>query len=86
MKGCVYILKGINGRYYIGSTCNLQHRLKQHTYGNTQTTRNMGEWNLVLSQEYPTLLEARRVEAKIKKLKRSDYIERMIKDGYIKMK
>ena len=40
---------------------------------------------VVLKQEYKTLLEARSVERKIKNLKRRDYIEKMIKDGYIKV-
>jgi len=40
---------------------------------------------LVLSQEYATLLEARKIENRLKKLKRKDYIEKIIIDGYIKM-
>ncbi|KKW02101.1 MAG: hypothetical protein UY52_C0024G0017 [Parcubacteria group bacterium GW2011_GWC2_49_9] len=38
---------------------------------------------LVLSQEYPTLVEARRIERRIKKFKRKDYIEKIVKDGFI---
>jgi len=45
----------------------------------------LGEIELAFSQEYPTLTEARTIEKKIKKLKRKDYIEKIIKDGYIKI-
>jgi predicted GIY-YIG superfamily endonuclease len=45
----------------------------------------MGELELVFYQEYKTLRDARRIERKLKELKRRDYIEKIIKDGYIKM-
>ena len=86
MKAFVYILKDEKGRFYIGSTNDLERRMIQHKIGHTQTTRNMNNPSLVLSQEYETLQIARIVEKKIKKLKRKDYIEKMIFDGYIKIK
>ena len=86
MSAFVYILKDKENRFYIGSTENLKRRLYQHKVGHTQTTRNMKSPRLVLSQEYKTLREARDIEKKIKKLKRKDYIERMVLDGYIKIK
>ncbi|MEK7183512.1 MAG: GIY-YIG nuclease family protein [Patescibacteria group bacterium] len=82
----VYILQGkTNGRFYVGSTSDLQRRLEQHAAGHTQTTDRMGPTDLVLSQKYPSLKEARTIERKIKKLKRRDYIERMVRDGKINM-
>lgn len=86
MKGFVYILKNDLGKLYVGSTDNIERRIKQHNRGHTQTTRNMGNLRLVLCQEYKNLVEARQVENKIKKLKRKDYIEKMIETGYIKIK
>lgn len=83
----VYILKSLeDGRFYVGSTVNLEQRLKHHFGGFTPTTKRFGKLELVLSQEYSTLSEARRIEIKIKKLKRKDYIEKMIKDGFIKLR
>jgi len=86
MKAFVYILKDQKGKFYVGSTNDLERRLYQHDMGHTQTTRNMRKPTLVLKQEYETLQMARSVEDKIKKLKRRDYIEKMISDGYIKIK
>ena len=40
---------------------------------------------LMLVQRYDSLKEARKIERKIKNLKRKDYVEKMIKDSYIKM-
>ena len=86
MKSYVYILRDEKGRFYVGSTSDIQRRIKQHFAGHTQTTLNMREPKLVLSQEYENLETARRIERKIKKLKRKDYIEKIVKDGYIKIK
>jgi len=83
---CVYILEFASGKFYVGSTVNLDRRLKQHMNGHTPTTNRFGEGNLVLKQDYQTLKDARSVEYKLKKLKRRDYIAKIVEDGYIKIK
>jgi len=85
MKGYIYILKDDHGRFYVGSTSNLERRMSQHRYGGAKTTRGMVNPKLVLSQEFCSMMLARKVERRIKKLKRKDYIEKMVSDGYIKM-
>lgn len=82
----IYILQNEKGRYYIGSTINLERRLKQHLQGSTYSTKRMGNLKLIFYQEYKTSKEARQIEYKLKKLKRHDYIASIIKDGFIKMK
>lgn len=59
-----------------------QHQSKRHTH----STQRMGELKLVFSQEYTTIKMARKIEARLKKLKRKDYIERIIADGRITMR
>lgn len=84
--GTVYILKSVrDGRYYIGSTINLTQRLKHHMDRFTPTTKRFGGIELVFKQEFGTIREARRIELRLKKLKRRDYIEKIIKEGVIKM-
>lgn len=81
----VYILESLdNGRYYIGSTIDLDERLKHHFGGFTPSTKRFGEIKLVFSQYYVNLKDARSIEKKLKKLKRRDYINKIVKDGFIK--
>ena len=83
----VYIIKSLTSeKYYIGSTSDIDRRLKQHISGHTHTTKRFGELKLVFSQEYDNLKDARVIERKLKKLKRKDYIKKIITDGFIKMK
>ncbi|HPB60662.1 MAG TPA: GIY-YIG nuclease family protein [Candidatus Paceibacterota bacterium] len=78
----VYILKTERG-YYIGSTDNLDRRIKQHLSGHTPSTKRMGSIELVFFQKFDNLKEARKIEYKLKRLKRRNYIEKIIKDGII---
>lgn len=82
----VYILESLEDRrFYIGSTSDLDRRLKHHLGGHTPSTKRMGNLKLVFSQQYDSLQEARFIERKLKNLKRKDYLQEMIKDGYIKI-
>ncbi len=82
----VYILTTRADKYYIGSTVDLIQRIKHHQGGHTPSTAKLGFGECIFSQEYATLSEARVIEKKLKKLKRKDYLEKIIKDGFIKMK
>ena len=82
----VYILETEIGFYYIGSTTNLSARMKHHVGGHTESTSKFGALKLVFSQEYQTLSEARIIEKRLKKLKRRDYLEKIIKEGIIRMR
>lgn len=85
MNGYVYILQFKKSDiFYIGSTSDLERRLKQHLSGHTSTTKRLGEFNLVFSQQLNDLSQARKVERRIKSWKRRDYIEKIIQDGYIR--
>ena len=84
---CVYILQSLrDGRFYIGSTTNLPARWRHHKGGFTHATHRFGPCKIVLIQEYQTIGEARYVEKRLKDMKRKDYIESMVKDGYLKMR
>mgnify|MGYP001599367249 CR=1 FL=1 len=81
----VYILQSSQGKFYIGSTENLEQRLKHHKGGYTPSTKRLGEIALVFSQEYSSLKKAREIELRLKKLKRKDYIEKIVRDRVITM-
>jgi len=82
----VYILQSMKScRYYIGSTKDIKTRLRTHKSGGVQATKNLLPLKLMLQQEYADFGHARQVERKLKKFKRRDYIEKIIKDGKIKI-
>ena len=82
----LYILNSDKNKFYIGSTTNLENRLRHHKGGFTPSTKRLGKMHLVFYQKYSTLKEARFIEKRLKQLKRRDYIEKIIHDGIIKMK
>ena len=82
----VYILKSIkNDRYYIGSTKDIQKRLIKHNNGEVDSTKKFLPWILVFKQEYPDLSLARKVESRLKRFKRRDFIEKIVREGEIKI-
>ena len=59
----VYILRGSNGRHYIGSCVDLDARFAQHLRGHTATTKRLGaKLTIVAKKEVVALEEARRIE------------------------
>jgi putative endonuclease len=78
---CVYILQSqTNGRYYVGSTNDLERRLSEHRRSHSLATRGRGPWNVVYQESFPTLLEARRRELQIKGWKSSKLITALIEE------
>jgi len=67
-----YILRSEStGRYYCGSTDNLERRVRQHNdpeYHGSQTTKRFpGPWQPVWKQEHPTRAAAMFLEKRVKK-------------------
>ncbi len=85
MIGYVYILEDDNSMYYIGSSTEPDIRFNRHLSGWVHTTARMKNPRRVFLQEFETIKKAKKIELKLKKLKRKDYIKRIIQDGYIKM-
>lgn len=80
----VYILQSLkNGKYYIGSTHNLEQRIHDHSMGYSKSTKILLPVKLVFNQKFANISEARRVENWLKKLKRRDYIEKIVQDKEI---
>lgn len=67
--------------YYIGSTGNLEDRLKRHNQGRSKFTKPGVPWRLVYKKEYPTKSEAYRAELHIKSQKSRKYIESLIDEN-----
>jgi len=81
------VLKSLkNGRFYIGSTSDLERRLKEHFGNKSKYTRETGPYKIVFSQIYETLHEARRAEKWLKSLKDRSFIVRIIQSGRLEKK
>jgi putative endonuclease len=79
----VYVLySGSFNRFYIGSTKDIKNRLERHNAGHTPSNKAYGRWELVFSQSFNTLEEARKRELEIKRWKNSAF---MIKALCIKL-
>jgi putative endonuclease len=79
----VYILKSEStGMYYVGSTGNIEERIKQHNNpdrpANKTTRRFQGPWKLMYQEEFATRSGAVTREKQIKSWKSKKEIEKLI--------
>jgi len=81
----VYIIQSVNnGRFYIGSTTNIERRFKEHQQGKHHSSKRFPNPQLVFKQEFININVARKVESRLKSFKRRDFIEKIIKDGQVR--
>ena len=77
----IYILESEkNGRYYIGSTNNLERRLAEHNGGKTKSLKYIRPLKVVFKQEFATIGEVRSWEIRLKKLKSRKLLAEIIEN------
>lgn len=75
----VYIIKGKkSGKFYIGSTQDVEERLRQHAIGNTRSLKDKGPFVLVHKEDFQTRTEARKRENQIKRYKGGNAFKKLI--------
>ena len=80
-KSGVYILRSSkNGRYYAGSTDNIENRLRYHNSGWVAATKNYRPFELLAFVPCANLSEARKAEYRLKQYKRKDILKKVITD------
>jgi len=80
----VYILVSEKtGSFYIGSTNNIERRLAEHNSGQTASLVNKIPLSVAFYQEYATIVEAKRMERKLKKFKSRKVLEQIVRDRSI---
>jgi putative endonuclease len=78
----VYILQSEStGRFYIGSTDDLERRISEHLRGHSPAARGRGPWKLAYTERFESLLEARRREMEIKSWKSAKLIQALIRSS-----
>ena len=65
-------------KYYIGSTSNLEERIKKHNSNHKGFTGNTNDWEVVYSEKFESTQEARLRESQIKKWKSRVMIEKLM--------
>lgn len=78
-----YILQTAQNSYYVGSTDNLEKRLKAHNAGKVISTKNKLPVRLVFKEWYATRGEAQKKEYQIKNWKSKKLVEKIIQLGPI---
>jgi len=80
MKYTVYILESErSGKYYVGSTSDVDARLERHNQGRSKYTKSGIPWRLIFTERYATRSEAVKRELQIKRRKSRDYIDALIR-------
>ena len=83
MEGYLYILRSIkNSSYYVGSTINVDNRLAEHNQGRVKATKYLVPLELVFTEKFGTIKEARQTEYKLKKKKSRLIIEKIVAEGH----
>ena len=65
-------------KYYIGSTSNLEERIKKHNSQHKGFIGGIGDWQVVYKEVYETKSEAYKREMQIKRWKSRKMIEKLI--------
>ena len=77
-----YIIFSVKlNKYYVGACTDVERRLYEHNIGHSKFTATGVPWKLIDTKVFDTLLEAKRYEMVIKKMKSKKYIERLISGG-----
>ena len=75
---CTYILECSDGTFYVGSTNNLERRLKDHGLKQNKHTKTRLPVKLVFTKKFDTLREARKYEYFVKRQRNKRFYRKLI--------
>ena len=79
----VYILYSEKcNRYYIGYSENIEARLDRHNRRMVTATKNCSPYTIKVNKAFPTEIEAKKEELRLKKLKSRKYLEWLIQGNW----
>ncbi len=82
MSYYVYIIESLsNGSFYIGSSDNVERRVRRHNSGYSRYTKRHRPWKLVYTERHPSKTEALKRERFLKRQKNREFYLRLIKGG-----
>jgi len=78
----VYALKSVNRNYiHVGMTDNLERRISQHNKGYNKTTKPYLPFDLILSEKYPSRIEARKRDVYLKSGIGREFLRQLLVKG-----
>ena len=83
MFRCYILYSAALGKYYIGSTSDLEGRLRRHLSNHKGFTGTKPDWQIKWVQSFETKKEALEVEKRIKAWKSRDMVEKLILKGIL---
>jgi putative endonuclease len=76
----IYILQSVkDGSFYVGSTQDVEARLRRHNQGRSKYTKAKRPWRVVHQETFATRSEATQREAEIKGKKRVSYLKDLVR-------
>ena len=80
MNGFIYLIESINSKkLYLGSTQSPNNRIKNHNFGNTETTKKDKPWKCLMIINVGNIEEALKIEKYIKQQKEKLTVKNIIK-------
>jgi predicted GIY-YIG superfamily endonuclease len=82
----VYILQNSSGRFYIGSTDDVDRRVREHndaSFGEKTFTHKNGPWSVVWTESHPSRSAAMARERQIKGMKSAQWIRQHLLNGRV---
>jgi putative endonuclease len=76
----VYLLRNVEGQFYIGSTRNLVRRVKEHNLGLNRSTKAYKPWSLIYYEGCRNRHDAKRRESYLKTSEGGRLLKRRIKE------
>jgi putative endonuclease len=75
----VYALKSVKRNYiYVGLTDNIERRIAEHNSGRSKTTKPYAPFILILTEEFPSRIEARKREKYLKSGIGKEYLKKLL--------
>ncbi len=78
----VYILRSdVNGKYYIGSTEDLNKRLNYHNSGKVKSTKAFKPWKIIYKETFKNKIDALKRERQIKSYKGGNAFKLLVRNN-----
>ncbi len=77
----MYVMRNdTNGRFYVGSTSNIDRRIKEHNESKRRSVTHFGKYYLVYKEDFLTRREAFQREKQVKSYKGGNAFKKLLRE------